>query len=99
MHAYMRISCRAAACERGREGRASFPGRVLQHSEPPELRKSQQRPDQPAVRPLDANAGEQSRVRRLKRRLQPSLKLCASDFTHMTELGITLGGQTFEHLV
>src|SRR5436190_9369651 len=26
-------------------------------------------------------------------------RLCASDFTHMTELGITLGGQTFEHLV
>jgi len=26
-------------------------------------------------------------------------QLCASDFTHMTELGITLEGQTFEHLV
>src|SRR5580700_484791 len=26
-------------------------------------------------------------------------RLCASDFTHMTELGITLEGQTFEHLV
>ncbi len=26
-------------------------------------------------------------------------RLCASDFTHMTELGITLGGRTFEHLV
>ena len=26
-------------------------------------------------------------------------RLCASDFTHMTELGITLGGQTFEHLL
>ena len=26
-------------------------------------------------------------------------RLCASDFTHMTELGITLVGQTFEHLV
>jgi len=26
-------------------------------------------------------------------------RLCASDFTHMTKLGITLGGQTFEHLV
>ena len=26
-------------------------------------------------------------------------RLCASDFTHMTELGITMGGQTFEHLV
>jgi hypothetical protein len=26
-------------------------------------------------------------------------RLCASDFTHMTELGITLGGQTLEHLV
>jgi hypothetical protein len=26
-------------------------------------------------------------------------RLCASDFTHMTELGITIGGQTFEHLV
>lgn len=26
-------------------------------------------------------------------------KLCASDFTHMTELGITIAGQTFEHLV
>jgi hypothetical protein len=26
-------------------------------------------------------------------------QLCASDFTHMTELGITLAGQTFEHLV
>ena len=26
-------------------------------------------------------------------------RLCASDFTHMTELGITLDGQTFEHLV
>jgi hypothetical protein len=26
-------------------------------------------------------------------------RLCASDFTHMTELGIRLGGQTFEHLV
>jgi hypothetical protein len=26
-------------------------------------------------------------------------RLCASDFTHMTELGITLAGQTFEHLV
>src|SRR5689334_5420182 len=26
-------------------------------------------------------------------------RLCASDFIHMTELGITLGGQTFEHLV
>src|ERR1700730_11767296 len=25
-------------------------------------------------------------------------RLCASDFTHMTELGITLAGQTFEHL-
>jgi hypothetical protein len=26
-------------------------------------------------------------------------RLCASDFTHMTELGITLSGQTFGHLV
>jgi hypothetical protein len=26
-------------------------------------------------------------------------RLCASDFTHMSELGITIGGQTFEHLV
>jgi hypothetical protein len=26
-------------------------------------------------------------------------KLCASDFTHMTELGITIQGQTFVHLV
>src|SRR5689334_5272199 len=26
-------------------------------------------------------------------------KLCASDFTHMAELGITIAGQTFEHLV
>jgi len=26
-------------------------------------------------------------------------RLCASDFTHMTELGITLEGQVFEHLV
>ncbi len=26
-------------------------------------------------------------------------KLCASDFTHMTELEITIAGQTFEHLV
>ena len=26
-------------------------------------------------------------------------RLCASDFTHMTELGITLARQTFEHLV
>jgi hypothetical protein len=26
-------------------------------------------------------------------------RLCASDFTHMTELGITLEGQTFGHLV
>src|SRR5271154_1248215 len=26
-------------------------------------------------------------------------RLCASDFTHMTELGITLTGRTFEHLV
>jgi hypothetical protein len=26
-------------------------------------------------------------------------RLCASDFTHMTELGITLAGQTLEHLV
>ena len=26
-------------------------------------------------------------------------RLCASDFTHMKELGIRLGGQTFEHLV
>jgi hypothetical protein len=26
-------------------------------------------------------------------------RLCASDFTHMTELGITLAGQSFEHLV
>ncbi len=26
-------------------------------------------------------------------------RLCASDFTHMTELGITVGGQSFPHLV
>ena len=26
-------------------------------------------------------------------------RLCASDFTHMTELGITIEGQTLEHLV
>jgi hypothetical protein len=26
-------------------------------------------------------------------------KLCASDFTHMTELGVTIQGQTFAHLV
>jgi hypothetical protein len=26
-------------------------------------------------------------------------KLCASDFTHMKELGITINGQTFEHLI
>jgi hypothetical protein len=26
-------------------------------------------------------------------------RLCASDFTHMTELGIMLAGQTFDHLV
>jgi Mu transposase-like protein len=26
-------------------------------------------------------------------------RLCASDFTHMTELGITISGQTFEHLI
>ena len=26
-------------------------------------------------------------------------RLCASDFTHMTELGVTIGGQSFPHLV
>ena len=26
-------------------------------------------------------------------------RLCASDFTHMTELGVTIAGQTLEHLV
>jgi hypothetical protein len=26
-------------------------------------------------------------------------ELCASDFTHMTELGITVGGERFEHMV
>ena len=26
-------------------------------------------------------------------------RLCASDFTHMTELGITIAGQTLEHLI
>ena len=26
-------------------------------------------------------------------------RLCASDFTHMTSLGVTIGGQPFEHLV
>jgi hypothetical protein len=26
-------------------------------------------------------------------------RLCASDFTHMGELGVRLAGQTFEHLV
>ena len=42
------------------ERRASFPGRVLQHTEPPELRQSHQQPYQPAVRPLDPDAGERS---------------------------------------
>jgi len=26
-------------------------------------------------------------------------RLCASDFTHMTKLGVTIGGRTFEHLI
>jgi len=26
-------------------------------------------------------------------------RLCASDFTHMTELGVTIAGDPFEHLV
>ena len=26
-------------------------------------------------------------------------RLCASDFTHMTELGVTIGGEPFEHMV
>jgi hypothetical protein len=26
-------------------------------------------------------------------------RLCASDFSHMTELGVTIGGRTFEHLI
>jgi hypothetical protein len=39
-------------------------------------------------------------IRRLQRRIKLwRVTLCASDFTHMTEQGITLKGQTFEHLV
>src|SRR6266481_5778260 len=56
---------------RGERRGASFSSRVPQHLQQHELRRPQQHPEQPPVRLLDANAGEQPGLRPRKWRLQP----------------------------
>ena len=55
-------SCVTTAISSHRKVRSAFSSRVLQHFQSPELRQPQQYPDQP-VRPIDANACQQPRLR------------------------------------
>ena len=55
-----------------REIGVSFPGRVLQPIQPPQLRQPQQLPNQSTVRPVDTNSCKLSRLRRCQW-LQPPL--------------------------
>jgi hypothetical protein len=52
---------------------ASFSSRVLQPLQPPQLRPSQQQPDEPSLRPLDKHVSGQPGLWRRQRRLQPPL--------------------------
>jgi hypothetical protein len=51
----------------------AFPAEVLQHLQPPEFRQPQQQPNQPTIRPIGADASQQSGIRRRQWRLQPPL--------------------------
>jgi hypothetical protein len=69
---------------------------ALQREHPGQFADGQLRTLQRRIKVWRATEGPAQEVY-FRQEHQPG-RLCASDFTHMTELGITIGGQSFPHL-
>lgn len=69
----------------------------LQRKYPGRFQDGQLRTLQRGVKAWRATAGPAKEV--FFRQVHEPGRLCASDFTHMTSLGVTIGGQPFEHMV
>jgi hypothetical protein len=69
----------------------------LQGKYPAKFDDSQLRSFQRGVKRWRATAGPAKEV--FFSQVHPPGRLCASDFTHMKSLAVTIGGQSFEHLV
>src|SRR5262245_41257984 len=69
----------------------------LQREHPGEFQDGQLRTFQRGVKAWRATAGPAKEV--FFSQVHEPGRLAASDFTHMTTLGVTIGGQPFEHLV
>ena len=70
---------------------------ALQREQPGRFAEGQLRTLQRRIKVWRATDGPAQEVF-FSQRHEPG-RLCASDFTHMTELGVTIGGQSFPHLV
>ena len=69
----------------------------LQSQHPGKFDNSLLRSFQRGVKRWQATEGEAKEV--FFSQVHPPGRLCASDFTHMTSLEVTVGGQAFDHLV
>jgi hypothetical protein len=69
----------------------------LQETHPGRFSDGQLRTFQRGVKAWRATAGPAKEV--FFSQVHHPGRLCASDFTHMTSLGVTIGGQPFEHMV
>ena len=69
----------------------------LQRKYPNRFSEGQLRSFQRRVKDWRATAGPAKEV--FFQQVHHPGRLCASDFTHMTDLGVTIAGQTFEHMV
>lgn len=70
---------------------------ALQREEPGRFAEGQLRTLQRRIKVWRATDGPAQEVF-FRQRHEPG-RLCASDFTHMTALGVTIGGQSFAHLL
>jgi hypothetical protein len=77
------------------EGKALF--EWLQREHPNHFSEGQLRSFQRRVKEWRGTAGPAKEV--FFRQVHHPGRLCASDFTHMTDLGVTIADQTFEHMV
>jgi hypothetical protein len=77
------------------EGKSLF--EWLQRKQPNRFSEGQLRSFQRRVKQWRATSGPAKEV--FFGQVHHPGRLCASDFTHMTELGVTIAGQTFEHMV
>jgi len=94
----------AEVWEQIREGIKASPGleaktlfEALQREQPGRFAEGQLRTLQRRIKVWRATDGPAQEVF-FSQKHEPG-RLCASDFTHMTELGVTIGGQSFPHLV